>query len=493
MKVSQSIPNQDRAVVAVAMALAMGAVIGSHRARVVDVIKADNTTTLTTGSSWVGGSAPTAADVGLFDSTYTQTGALNTGGLLAVGGVRVTNPTSAVIVNNSTAGQEFAIGSSGVDLSSATQNLSIQRVRVDATQAWNVTSGREFVIGNSATPRIGVLSVNTGPYTIAKTGAGTVQLNTSNTNIGSVNWDIQNGLVRAIWNTSAAWGTGTITLGGGGIATGTNFSGSVGNWTWNNAISLASSTNSFIDNQNIAGADRWLKLESVISGDGSLEFRDTGVGFTNLDAGFILAGTNTNTGTVTITSGAEVRVGGANPGTFDDIAGNNGKLAGDTASIVNNGSLTFSRLDAHTVANAISGSGNLRVGMVNTLGGSSTSTQTVRLTGNNTYAGTTTVNNGTLQVGTGGTTGSLGGGNVINNGSLTFNRSNSLTVANTISGTGSLTHASTGTTILGGTNTYTGATIIRGNNGTSGEVQVSSIKNGVWPAISASRPATPPT
>ena len=224
------------------------------------------------------------------------------------------------------------------------------------------------------------------------------QLSKIYTAIGNVNWDIQSGVVRAIWNGSAAWGTGTITLGGGGIATGTSITGSVGNWTWNNAITLTNATTSFIDNQNIAGADRWLKLDSVISGSGNLEFRDTGTGFTNLDAGFIITGTNTNTGSVTIATGAEVRVGGGNAGVLDDVAGNNGKLAADSAAVTNNGTLTFARLDSHTMANALSGTGNVRVGMVNLLGGSSTSTQVVTLSGNSSYSGVTTLNNGTLSV-----------------------------------------------------------------------------------------------
>ena len=73
--------------------------------------------------------------------------------------------------------------------------------------------------------------------------------------------------------------------------------------------------------------------------------------------------------------------------------------------MINNAALAFNRTGALTVANAISGTG-----AVNQVGTSTTS-----LTGNNTYSGTTTISAGTLSVGAGGTTGTLGTGNVVNN------------------------------------------------------------------------------
>jgi autotransporter-associated beta strand protein len=83
------------------------------------------------------------------------------------------------------------------------------------------------------------------------------------------------------------------------------------------------------------------------------------------------------------------------------------------------------------------------------------------ITGANTYTGATNINAGKLQVGNAGTSGSLGAGNVVNNGSLVVDRSNALTVANVISGTGSFTQDGAGTTTLGGTNTYSGNTIVK--------------------------------
>ena len=63
---------------------------------------------------------------------------------------------------------------------------------------------------------------------------------------------------------------------------------------------------------------------------------------------------------------------------------------------------------------------------------------TLILTGNNTYGGVTTISAGTLQIGNGGTSGSLGGNSVTNNAALVFNRSDPITVANAISGTGTV-------------------------------------------------------
>ena len=65
------------------------------------------------------------------------------------------------------------------------------------------------------------------------------------------------------------------------------------------------------------------------------------------------------------------------------------------------------------------------------------------LDADNTYTGTTTISAGTLQVGSGGATGSLGSGAgaVTNNSSLVINHSNTTTVSNLIGGTGTLTQA----------------------------------------------------
>ena len=83
------------------------------------------------------------------------------------------------------------------------------------------------------------------------------------------------------------------------------------------------------------------------------------------------------------------------------------------------------------------------------------------LTNDNTYTGDTTIAEGVLRVGNGGTSGAILG-DVTNNASLIFNRSDDVTFGGAISGTGSLTKEAANTLSLTGTNTYTGGTTING-------------------------------
>jgi autotransporter-associated beta strand protein len=167
-----------------------------------------------------------------------------------------------------------------------------------------------------------------------------------------------------------------------------------------------------------------------------------------------LSGNNTYSGTTTISAGT-LQIGNG---------GTSGSLG--SGAVTNDATLAFNRSDNVTVANTISGSGSLTK-----LGAG-----TLTLTGANTYSGTTTIFAGTLQIGNGGTTGSLGSGNVTNNAALSFNRSDAFTVANTISGSGSLTQSGAGTAILTGDNTYSGSTTVSagtlqvGNGGTGGSL-----------------------
>ena len=77
----------------------------------------------------------------------------------------------------------------------------------------------------------------------------------------------------------------------------------------------------------------------------------------------------------------------------------------------------------------------------------------------NTYSGGTTISGGTLQLGNGGATGSIVG-DVTDNGTLAFDRSDVSTFSGVVSGTGSLSQLGSGTTVLTAANTYTGGTLL---------------------------------
>jgi autotransporter-associated beta strand protein len=84
---------------------------------------------------------------------------------------------------------------------------------------------------------------------------------------------------------------------------------------------------------------------------------------------------------------------------------------------------------------------------------------TIDNSGANSFGGVL-VNNGTLQVGNGDTNGSLGASNVTNHGVLAFNRMDTMSVSNLISGSGSVIQNGSGTLALSAANTYVGSTTV---------------------------------
>ncbi len=82
------------------------------------------------------------------------------------------------------------------------------------------------------------------------------------------------------------------------------------------------------------------------------------------------------------------------------------------------------------------------------------------LTGTNSYTGATTINAGILQVGAGGASGTLGSGTSVDNSTLLFNRTGTLTVSGPVNGTGRLVQGGAGTVVLNGANAYAGGTTI---------------------------------
>ena len=115
--------------------------------------------------------------------------------------------------------------------------------------------------------------------------------------------------------------------------------------------------------------------------------------------------------------------------------------------------------DVQPFAGVISGAGALTI----------RGTGRLILTGANTYTGATTISAGILQLGNGGTAGSIATSSALSiasGGTLVFNRSNAVAqgtdFASVISSAGALTQNGPGTLTLSGANTYTGRTTVNG-------------------------------
>jgi fibronectin-binding autotransporter adhesin len=234
---------------------------------------------------------------------------------------------------------------------------------------------------------------------------------------------------QSILNGASGHGTGTIILGDGSSSG--HLSPIEGNWTWTNPISVVGAANE-IRNRS-AGIERSLKLQGTLSGAGNLLLQDTAAAMTDVNRGFVITNDVTLTGTLTIDTATPVRIGGVPGEVSVDGTGLDADSFGSlgTTTVVNNGILTFSRTDAHTLASAISGTGDVRIGIPSTAGRGDTSTQVVTIAdATKTHSGTTTVESGTLSV-TGtlpnsavvvNAEGTLGGTGTIN-GSVTVNGS----------------------------------------------------------------------
>ncbi len=186
-------------------------------------------------------------------------------------------------------------------------------------------------------------------------------------------------------------------------------------------------------------------FKGAISGSGAVDVL-SGVLTLTRDSG-------TFAGTTTIAGGATLQIGSG---------GTSGALGGAIAA---KGTLAYNRTDASNLSGVISGAGSFEV-LSGTLG----------LTGDSSgFAGKTTVSGGaTLQIGSGGTSGALGGA-IAANGTLTYNRTDASTLTGAISGAGTLnvlggTAVQTGESsgFTGTTTVSNGAALQIGDGGTSG-------------------------
>jgi autotransporter-associated beta strand protein len=124
--------------------------------------------------------------------------------------------------------------------------------------------------------------------------------------------------------------------------------------------------------------------------------------------------------------------------------------------------IPFTVADGSTIANDLLLSASITQANTSAVGFTKAGAGTMTLTGTNNYTDITTINAGVLQIGAGGTAGTLGTSSVTNNGTLAFNRSDNISVSNPISGTGTLSKLGSNTLTLTGAMTYTGSTALSG-------------------------------
>ena len=302
----------------------------------------------------------------------------------------------------------------------------------------NNSTGSDYTISGSG----GISDTGLGASTtFTKTGTGTLILGLSGSSYSGGTF-VQNGTLR-LASPSALPSGSAVTLGAGttsgvldlngtsptigGLATsGTGAANIVGNSSTSTPATLTISGSS---TQSFGGVIQ----NSVSSGNQPFALMVAG----NL----ILSGNNTYTGGTTINSGATLQLG--NGGTTGSI---------DLTTVNNSGTLAFNHSDPINLTTAING------GTLQQLG---TGTLTLLVdSGATTHA----VGAGsTLQVGNGGTVGSLGFGNVATDGTLALNRSDGdtvtpLMVTNPISGAGGVQKLAANVVRLTGTNSYTGPT-----------------------------------
>ncbi|MNO29715.1 Outer membrane protein IcsA autotransporter precursor [compost metagenome] len=357
----------------------------------------------------------------------TSTYAFNGAAVITLGG---SSPTIEVLGGNSTIAVVLAGNNGLTKTGSGTLVLSGQNTYTGTTtisggtlQVGNNTFSGAIVgnVVNNATlafARTNLLTFNglvSGSGNLRKRSVGTLILTGDNSYTGGTS--LEEGTLRV--NHDHALGTGPLAM-----STGTTLDFGASH-SLTNAITLAGSTTINV-NSGLAST-----LHGAIS-DGT----STGALNKTGDGTLILTGSNTYTGDTTISTGVLQ-------------LGNGGATGSLLSNVINSGALVFNRSEVHEYARIISGSGSV----------SQVGTGTTVLNQANTYSGGTTIAGGTLQIGNNNFTGSIAG-NVVNNGTLAFARTNFITFNGLISGSGNLRKRSGGTLILTGDNSYAGGTTL---------------------------------
>ena len=283
---------------------------------------------------------------------------------------------------------------------------------------------------------------------IMNAGGGTMTMSGTNTYTGSTN-------VTA----------GTLVVSGGGLSSVTRVNVSSGaSYNVSASNSVGSIAGAGVINIGTgytftAGADNTsTTFSGCISGTGN---------FTKSGSGILtLSGTNNATGSTNVTSGTLEVTGYLSDSTAVNVssgASYNVSSSDTVGSIAGAGTINLA--NSRLLVSGGDGTSTTFSGVMAGLGSlSKIGSGTLSLTGVNSYSGNTTIGVGTLMIGNGTANGSLNGvSNIIINGAvLALNRSDSITLANNISGTGGITISQNNNVELTGNASYTGNTSLAG-------------------------------
>ncbi|MBL9131493.1 MAG: autotransporter-associated beta strand repeat-containing protein [Verrucomicrobiaceae bacterium] len=190
----------------------------------------------------------------------------------------------------------------------------------------------------------------------------------------------------------------------------------------------------------------------------------------NVTTNSVIAGHDGGTGTVNLNGGTltTTTIERWTGGSTLNFAGGTLRAAADHPALING--YTLGALIT-TGAGAIIDTNGFNVGINSTFSGAGgltkTGAGTLTLNADSVYTGGTIISAGTLQLGSGGTSGNLTTSSISNAGTLAINRSDNLTLGMVITGAGSLTKSGAGTLTLTGANTYSGITDV-----TAGSLEV---------------------
>src|SRR5262245_34582873 len=114
------------------------------------ITKANNTDNLNLTTSWTNGVVPGPPDVARWDANVTSANSVALGADLIWGGIVITNPGGAVTI---AVGNTLTLGTSGIDMGRASQNLTISSGLTlgPGTQRWNVTNGTTLTVDGTLT------------------------------------------------------------------------------------------------------------------------------------------------------------------------------------------------------------------------------------------------------------------------------------------------------------------------------------------------------